>query len=253
MRKKNVTKWIWKKVRAKEEGKLEEGKRGKITQPWWGPSLPSEPPSFSAASWASRGPDPRLRKPRFPRLRRRRRACAVLGLPRRDWLNSMAVGKHKQRARLLWGRGCDNRRRHPRTNREWMMKLGRVAYPRPWFCRTVERPGSRRCHRRPGLLLPPPGQGGLHPSERMGPDHPLPLGVCVSARGIRQIISKMERRDDTSELKYLEPGGPGKNLRWGPGVRVRRARRPTPSHQPCWSAQWPAPAAQLVLYSAVSC
>ena len=240
-------------TRTKEEGKLEEEKGKGLTQPWWGLSSPSDPPSSLAASSAFRPPDPRLWKLRSPRQQQLRRACAVLELAQADLLSSTGEDRRKQWARRLWGRGCDIHRRHPLTNLELTRKLGRASYPRLWFFRTVKRPGSQHCHHRPDLLLPPPGQGGLHPSERMGPDHPLPLGVCVSARRIRQIISKMERRDDTSELKYLGLGGPGKNLRWGPGGRVRRARRPTPSHQPCWSAQWPAPAAQLVLYSAVSC
>ena len=168
-----------------------------LTQPWWELSSPSETPSSSAASSASRSPDPRLRKPRSPRQQQLRRACAVLELARADLLSSTVEDKRKQRARLLWGRGCDIHRRHPRTNLELTRKLGRASYPRPWFFRTVERPGSQHCHHRPDLLLPPPGQGDLHPSGRMDPNHPLLLGARISARRIRQDIRKIKQRGYT--------------------------------------------------------
>ena len=157
---------------------------------------------FRSASSASRPLDPRLWKPRSPRQQQLRRACAVLELARADLLSSTGEDKHKQRARLLWGRGCDIHRRHPRANLEWTRKLGRASYPRPWFCRTVERPGSRRCHHRPDLLLPPPGQGDLHPSGRMDPDHPLHLGAGISARRIRQGVRKIKQRDETPVQRY---------------------------------------------------
>ena len=191
--------------------------------------------------------------PRSPRQQQLRRACAVLELARADLLSSTGEDKHKQRARLLWGRGCDIHRRHPRANLEWTRKLGRASYPRPWFCRTVEHLGSQRCHHCPDLLLPPPGQGDLHPSGRMDPDHPLHLGAGISARRIGQGVRKIELRDKTPVQLYPGPRKPRKSLRWGPGDRVRRARRPTPMCRSCWSARWPAPASQLAPCSACAC
>ena len=209
--------------------------------------MSSEPPSSSAASWASRGSDPRLRKPRSPRLRRLRRACAVLGLPRLDWLSSTAVGKRKQLVRRLWGRGCDNRRRHPRTNLELTRKLGRVAYPRPWISRTVERPGSRHCRRHPDLLLPLPEQGDRHPSERRGPDHPPLLGENVSARRIRQDIRKVEQKDYTPELKYLELRKPGRTYVGGLAFMFKGLDAPLPCVRHVGPRNGPHPLRNLLL------